>query len=237
MKKIHSHNQPEKPMNKTFLASLGLAVLLASGLAAAKGDHDHDKRGPRDGGPRAPHRESFQALTQSKISAAQAVAIAEKASGARADSIGLEMKKGRPVYDIDLRDDQQEHEYRVDAVNGEILKQESEHEKNMPRYAAITLTQAIDTAEKEVGAKVVDAELEGRRSGLVYEVKLLAVDGGRYFAEVSADDGKILRGSKPIVPPNAADAAEALQAEKNAPPPPPPAPAGDAPLPDAPAKP
>jgi len=151
------------------------------------------------------------------------------------------MKRGRPVYDIDLRDDKQEHEFRIDATNGEIIKRESEYEKNMPRYATVTLSQAIETAEKEVGAKVIDAELEGRRQGLVYEVKLLAADGGRYFAEISADDGKILRGSKPIVTPKAADAAEVLQQEEQAappPPPPPPAPAGQdaAPPPDAPAK-
>ena len=205
-------------MKKTILAPLGLAMLLASSVAAAKDDNDHGRhRGP---GPHGPHRELFQALQQSKISAAQAVAIAEKESGARADNIELEMKRGRPVYDIDLRDDKQEHEFRIDATNGEIIKRESEYEKNMPRYATVTLIQAIETAEKEVGAKVIDAELEGRRQGLVYEIKLLAADGGRYFAEISADDGKILRGSKPIVTPNAADAAEVLQQEEQAAPPP-----------------
>ena len=213
-------------MKKTILAPLGLAMLLASSVAAAKDDNDHGRhRGP---GPHGPHRELFQALQQSKISA-------------RADNIELEMKRGRPVYDIDLRDDKQEHEFRIDATNGEIIKRESEYEKNMPRYATVTLSQAIETAEKEVGAKVIDAELEGRRQGLVYEVKLLAADGGRYFAEISADDGKILRGSKPIVTPNAADAAEVLQQEEQAappPPPPPPAPAGQdaAPPSDVPAK-
>lgn len=221
-------------MKKHIFAPLGLAVLLASGIAAAK-DHDGHRHGPR-----GPHRELFQALRQSKISASQAVAIAEKESSARADNIGLEMRQGRPVYDIDLRDDRQEHEYRIDATSGDIIKRESEYGKNMPRYATITLTQAIETAEKEVGAKVIDAELEGRHQGLVYEVKLLAADGGRYFAEISAEDGKILRGSKPIVPPNAADAADMLkQEEQTAPPPPPPPPAPaaqDRAVPQAPAK-
>lgn len=224
-------------MKKRLITTLGLISLFASGIAVGKDDDYGRHRGPGPHGPRGPHREAFQALTQSKISAAQAVAIAEKASGARADNLELEMKQGRPVYDIDLRDDKQEHEYRIDAISGDILKQESEHEKNMPRYATVALGQAIETAEKEVGAKVVDAELEGRRQGLVYEIKLLAADGGRYFAEISADDGKILRGSKPIVPPNPADAAETLQAEENPPPPPPPVPQ-DGTLPqEAPAKP
>ena len=218
-------------MTKTLLA-LGLTALIGSTPALAGHDHDHGHKGPR---------KYVVALEQSKISAAQAIAIAEKDTGATADNLELELKRGNAVYEIDLHDDKQEHEFRIDATNGEIIKRESEYEKNMPRYATVTLIQAIETAEKEVGAKVIDAELEGRRQGLVYEVKLLAADGGRYFAEISADDGKILRGSKPIVTPNAADAAEVLQQEEQAappPPPPPPAPAGQdaAPPSDAPAK-
>lgn len=225
-------------MKKHILVPLGLALLLAGGAAAAK---DHDGRERRGPGPHGPHHGVFQALQQSKISAAQAVAIAEKESGARADTLELELAQGRPVYDIDLRDDKQEYEYRIDAVSGDVIKRESEYEKNMPRYAPVKLEQVIETAERETSAKVVDAELEGRRKGLVYEIKLLAADGGRYFAEISAEDGKILRGSKPIVPPNAADAADVLKQEEQAappPPPPPPAPAGQDGIPpsDAPAK-
>ena len=47
-------------MKKTILAPLGLAILLASGMAAAKDDNDHGRhRGP---GLHGPHCELFQAL-------------------------------------------------------------------------------------------------------------------------------------------------------------------------------
>ena len=65
---------------KTILA-LGLAALLGSGLALA--DHDHKgHKGHKHGGP----RQDVVALEQSKISAAQAIAIAEKETNATAEA-------------------------------------------------------------------------------------------------------------------------------------------------------
>ena len=69
---------------KTFLAALGLAALFGSNLALA--DHDH---GPKHGGP----RKEIIALEQSKISATQAIAIAEKDTGATADNLELELHR------------------------------------------------------------------------------------------------------------------------------------------------
>lgn len=183
---------------KTFLAALGLAALLSSSLALA----DHDHKGHKHGGP----RQDVVALEQSKISAAQAIAIAEKDTKATADNLDLELHRGSAVYEIDLHDDKQEYEIRVDAITGEITKRQSEYEDDLPRRGTITITQAIETAERETGAKVVEADLDGKRSGLVYEIELIGSDGSRHFADISADDGKILRSG-----------------EKKRPPPPPPA--------------
>ena len=97
---------------KTFLAALGLAALLSSSLALA----DHDHKGHKHGGP----RQDVVALEQSKISAAQAIAIAEKDTNATADNLDLELHRGSAVYEIDLHDDKQEYEIRVDAITGEI---------------------------------------------------------------------------------------------------------------------
>ena len=169
---------------KTFLAALGLAALLSSSLALA--DHDHKgHKGHKHGGP----RQDVVALEQSKISAAQAIAIAEKDTKATADNLDLELHRGSAVYEIDLHDDKQEYEIRVDAITGEITKRQSEYEDDLPRRGTITITQAIETAERETGAKVVEADLDGKRSGLVYEIELIGSDGSRHFADISADDG------------------------------------------------
>ena len=189
---------------KTFLAALGLAALLSSSLALA--DHDHKgHKGHKHGGP----RQDVVALEQSKISAAQAIATA--------DNLDLELHRGSAVYEIDLHDDKQEYEIRVDAITGEITKRQSEYEDDLPRRGTITITQAIETAERETGAKVVEADLDGKRSGLVYEIELIGSDGSRHFADISADDGKILRSGEKKRPPHMG------MKDGNNPPPPPPA--------------
>lgn len=194
---------------KTFLAALGLAALLSSSLALA----DHDHKGHKHGGP----RQDVVALEQSKISAAQAIAIAEKDTNATADNLDLELHRGSAVYEIDLHDDKQEYEIRVDAITGEITKRQSEYEDDLPRRGTITITQAIETAEREIGAKVVEADLDGKRSGLVYEIELIGSDGSRHFADISADDGKILRSGEKKRPSHMG------MKDGNNPPPPPPA--------------
>lgn len=168
---------------KTLLAALGLAALFGSNLALA----DH---GPKHGGP----RKEIIALEQSKISAAQAIAIAEKDTKATADSLDLEMKRNAAVYDIELFDSAQEYEIRVDAVSGEILARKSEQKANLPAKSAISLTQAVETAEGQGKGKVVEADLDGRRDGsVVYEIKVINSDGSRYDIDISAADGKVLR--------------------------------------------
>ena len=194
---------------KTFLAALGLAALLSSSLALA----DHDHKGHKHGGP----RQDVVALEQSKISAAQAIAIAEKDTKATADNLDLELHRGSAVYEIDLHDDKQEYEIRVDAITGEITKRQSEYEDDLPRRGTITITQAIETAERETGAKVVEADLDGKRSGLVYEIELIGSDGNRYDVDISADDGKVLRKNEKKRPPHMG------MKDGNNPPPPPPA--------------
>jgi len=169
-------------MTKTLLA-LGLTALIGSTPALAGHDHDHGHKGPR---------KDVVALEQSKISAAQAIAIAEKDTGATADNLELELKRGNAVYEIDLHDDKQEYEIRVDAISGEITARKSEYEDKLPRRGTITLAQAIESAEKETGAKTVEADLEGKRGGLMYEIGLIGNDT-RYDVDISADDGKVLR--------------------------------------------
>ena len=193
-------------MTKTLLA-LGLAALIGSTPALAGHGHDHDH------GHKGPRKDAI-ALEQSKISAAQAIAIAEKDTGATADNLELELKRGNAVYEIDLHDDKQEYEIRVDAITGEITKRQSEYEDDLPRRGTITITQAIETAERETGAKVVEADLDGKRSGLVYEIELIGNDT-RYDVDISADDGKILRSGEKKRPPHMG------MKDGNNPPPPP----------------
>ena len=165
-------------MTKT-LTSFGLAALCGSSLAFAGHGYGH---------------KGLAALEQSKISAAQAIATAEKDTGATADSIDLKLKRDAVIYEIELFNSAQEYEIRIDATSGEILSRKSGQKANPPAKSAVSLTQAIETAEGQGKGKVVEAELEGRRDGsVVYETKVIGSDGSRYDIDVSASDGKVLR--------------------------------------------
>ena len=153
----------------TAFATLGLSALLAAGLALA------DPLPPTDG-----------------IGAVSALAAAEKETGARATHLDLDDYRGRVVYEIELHDDKQEYEIRVDAQSGDILSRKSEYDSDMPRPVQITLKQAVETAERETSGKAVDAEPEGRHNALVYEIKLVKPDGSRHHVDIDSTDGKIL---------------------------------------------
>lgn len=172
---------------KTLIGSLALAILMSSGAALAH-KHDHDGHKHKHG-----RHDSQTALAQSKISAADAVARAEKDSGARAYNLDLDMHRGQAVYEIDLTGDKQEHEIRINAETGDIIARKSEHDDDQPRTANISLQEAITNAERELGGKVVDAELEGHGPGHHYDIKLIKEDGSRIHAEISGEDGKILQ--------------------------------------------
>lgn len=153
----------------TALTTLGLSALLAAGLALAD-----------------------TLLPANAISAATAIATAEKDTGARATHLDLDDYRGKVVYDIELHDDKQEYDLRIDAVSGEILSRKSETDDDMPRPVQTSLKQAVETAERESGGKAVDAELEGRHGVLVYEIKLVKADGSRHYVDIDSADGKIL---------------------------------------------
>ncbi len=56
---------------------------------------------------------------------------------------------------------------------------------------AITIAQAIATAEGEASGRAVDAEIERSAHGTYYEVKVVGADGMREI-HVDAIDGKVL---------------------------------------------
>jgi uncharacterized membrane protein YkoI len=56
---------------------------------------------------------------------------------------------------------------------------------------AITMTQAVATAEQQANGRAVEAELEHGRQGVYYEVKVAGADG-IHKVYVDATDGKVL---------------------------------------------
>lgn len=167
----------------TLKKTLILATLIASGSALAQSGHHGHKH----------HRPDLtSALAQIKISAQDAIASAEKDSNARAYTLELDLRHGKATYDIELFDDKQEHDIRIDAATGDIIARSSEYEDKLPRSAKLSLSDAIANAEHELGGKVIDAELEGKSAAMSYDIKLIKEDGTRIRADINGEDGKIL---------------------------------------------
>ncbi len=167
------------PIMKTrfnTLSAAGLAALLAvSGYAVA--DDDHHK---------------IAAIAQTKVTPAQAIATAQKQAGGQATEIQLEGKYGMPVYHVEVRNGQQEHDVYVDAVSGKVIGSKVETEWKPARKAAVPLERALQIAQGAVPGRVMDAERDDNYGRLVYKVDILGSNNVPHKVIVDASNGKVL---------------------------------------------
>lgn len=117
-------------------------------------------------------------------------------------------ENGRLVYEMEVENDEYEFEFKVDAENGEIIKEKREErrgkkaatgengntENATKNEAAITVEQAKETALKEVDGKLDGIELERENGQLVYEVEVETAQNGDDDVTVYVDaiTGKVL---------------------------------------------
>jgi uncharacterized membrane protein YkoI len=117
-------------------------------------------------------------------------------------------EKGRLVYEIDIKNDDYEYEFKVDAQTGEIVKNEKDERDGKKfnkaaqansgeakKEAVISIGEAKDIALKEVSGKIDDIELERENGQLVYEVEIETEQHGDdddVTVYVDAVTGKVL---------------------------------------------
>jgi uncharacterized membrane protein YkoI len=118
-------------------------------------------------------------------------------------------ENGRLVYEIEVKNDEYEFEFKVDAANGEIIKEE--REKHLGQKAAtgengnsenaakdeavISIGEAKGIAKKEVPGELEDIELERENGKLVYDVEIKNYQNGDdddVTVYVDAITGKVL---------------------------------------------
>ncbi|WP_053073894.1 PepSY domain-containing protein [Bacillus sp. LL01] len=124
-------------------------------------------------------------------------------------------ENGRLVYEIEVKNDEYEFEFKVDASNGEIIKEERDERDGKKREkaatstaggngssdnaganeAVISIAEAKEIALKEVSGKLDDIELERDNGKLVYEVEIETAQNGdddEVTVYVDAITGKVL---------------------------------------------
>ncbi|WP_404430382.1 PepSY domain-containing protein [Sutcliffiella horikoshii] len=118
-------------------------------------------------------------------------------------------ENGRLVYEIEVKNDEYEFEFKVDAENGEIIKEEREERRGQKAAtgengntenaakdeAVISIGEAKGIAKKEVPGELEDIELERENGKLVYEVEIKNHQNGDdddLTVYVDAITGKVL---------------------------------------------
>ncbi len=119
------------------------------------------------------------AIAQSKISLEQAIAIAQKT--VKGDLISAEFDQNDYMaggeYEIELINNGVEHEVKVDASSGKILKskQEKMDQDDLAEYNAMRqtqITQAMQKATQSVGGKITEAEFNFDNGIPAYEIEI-----------------------------------------------------------------
>lgn len=124
-----------------------------------------------------------------------AAAIATDSTDARVIEAEFESKRDKLFWEIEMIDSEnREIEVKVDINTGEIISQETEgkHRKDSIADMGETLSMADAVAIVKGAAQgdVIEAELEGEDGELIWELKLIGNDKGKY--RVNANSGELL---------------------------------------------
>ena len=137
-------------------------------------------------------RQSVAVAAQTRVTPEQAIATAQKQVGGQATEIKLKDKYGTPAYEVDVRNGDQEHSLRIDAVSGQVLGSKVETKRKPAGQAAISLERAMQIALGKVNGRVMEAERDNNRDQVVYKVKVLATDNVLHKVVIDANSGNVL---------------------------------------------
>lgn len=121
------------------------------------------------------------AIAKSKISLEQAIAMAQKT--VKGDLISAEFDQNDYVtggeFEVKFVDGDMEHEVKIDASSGKILKtkQEKLDAEDLAEYEAlkqakISLTQAMQKATQSINGKIIEAEFDFDNGIPAYEIEM-----------------------------------------------------------------
>lgn len=147
--------------------SLILAILLVGSLIAVAGYMQYGSNSD----------EQITGLATSPvITAAQASSIASGAVKGTVEEIELEKENGNAVYSVEILNEEGEHDIKVDAYTGKILKIEVENDVGKKELEVvnpkISEEQAKNIALNAVKGKVTDIEAKKVNGVYAYEVEI-----------------------------------------------------------------
>lgn len=134
-------------------------------------------------------------VVRPQVTLSQAVSTAEHTLGGKAFDVELDLDRGDLVYEIGLVKDGKPMEAHVSAVNGQLLRQATDHKARLPvvgvgehlkaaQTAPRTLTQTIAMVEEATKGKVTDIGLERRGGRHYYEVELAGAQDREVLVDI-----------------------------------------------------
>lgn len=136
---------------------------------------------------------------QSKISLAQAIAIAKQ--NTKGDLVSAEFDYDDDAtneYEVKLIANGTSYEVKIDADMGKVIKSEKERldKEDMAEYSAmkqakVSLNSAIQKATQSVNGKVIAATFDLERGQSIYDIEVVK-GNQKYDVSVDANTGKIL---------------------------------------------
>ncbi|MGE7169759.1 PepSY domain-containing protein [Bacillus altitudinis] len=124
------------------------------------------------------------------VSKKQAEKAALKVVKGYVDDVDLERKKGKWVYEVEIKKGGFEYKVYVDAKTGKAL---NDPVKKKKQNVKITKKQAEQIALAKVKGTVTDSELDKENGVYLYEIEITTPSGEEVDFEISAKTGKILK--------------------------------------------
>jgi uncharacterized membrane protein YkoI len=172
-------------VRQTLLPALLSALVVSTAPVLAAQTNTPAAAAEPESNTEHPNKAALKAFGQVKTPIAIAIAAAEKlVPGSKAIDVSFEAGKGKPVYKVKTYQNNSVWEGVVDARSGRVigsgsttpesqLDQEDQAELAGLQQAGVTLSQAIEAAEKFGAGKAISAGLEETNGKIVYEIMIV----------------------------------------------------------------
>ena len=146
------------------------------------------------GGSAAVEAASYETLSNAKMSLTGAIEAVEEKSGGKVIEAEFDDEDGG-TYEISVLTGEKLQEYELNASSGAVREIENEmFEKYLIRLdperlssAETSLVEAIAIAEKQVGGKAAEADVDRSGDTVDYEIEVVTADGAAREVTVTAD--------------------------------------------------
>ena len=127
-------------------------------------------------------RNHYDEALRANVSLVQAVQSGERAGQGKTTGAEFDVENNRPIWEVQVLSPSGMNEYKIDASSGQVLKVEQEHLRgkiasritglklDQLQGAAMPLSQAVATAEGQLGGKAVKVEVEHEHHAIQYDV-------------------------------------------------------------------